>query len=140
MPFNKTFSPSPEEIAAACRKPLHPDAEEGLRLYNEGKYLVAHESFEDAWHIEPDPDRRLYQGILQAGLAFMHAHNGNAKGVFLMFERCQVWLWPWPDHCRTIDIGRLKAGLQALVDEVTRLGQERIDELDPQLFTQIKRV
>ena len=140
MPFNKTFTFTPEELAAACQKPLHPDAETGIRLFNEGKYFVAHEELEAAWHAEPNPDRRLYQGILQAGIAFMHARNGYAKGVFSMYERCQVWLWPWPDHCRTIDVGKLKADLQALVDEVTRLGQERIGELDPKLFTQIKRV
>lgn len=140
MPFHKNFTPSPDEVKSACQKPLHPDAEEGIRLFNEGKYLVAHESLEDAWHIEPDPDRRLYQGILQAGLAYMHARNGNAKGVFSMYERCRVWLWPWPDYCRTIDVSQLKADLQAMVEEVTRLGQDRMDELDPKLFTQIKRV
>jgi predicted metal-dependent hydrolase len=62
MPFNKTFTPTPEELAAACQKPLHPDAETGIRLFNEGKYFVAHEELELAWHAEPHPDRRLYQG------------------------------------------------------------------------------
>ena len=33
-----------------------------------------------------------------------------------------MWLWPWPDHCRTINVGQLKADLQALVDE---LGEDR---------------
>ena len=139
MPF-KHFSPDLAEIAAACKKPLHPDAEIGIKLYNEGKYFVAHESLEDAWHAEPDPDRRLYQGMLQAGIAFMHARNGYAKGVFSMYERCQVWLAPWPDHCRTIDVGKLRADVQALVDGVRRLGPERMDELDPKLFTEIERV
>ena len=140
MPFNKTFTPTPEELSAACQKPLHPDAEVGIRLFNEGKYFVAHEELEVAWHAEPHPDRRLYQGILQAGIAFMHARNGYAKGVFSMYERCRVWLWPWPDHCRTVDVGKLKADLQALVDEVERLGPDRMDKLNPNLFTQIKRV
>jgi predicted metal-dependent hydrolase len=140
MPFGKTFTPTPEAMAAACLKPLHPLAEEGIRLFNEGKYFVAHEEFELAWHAESNPDRRLYQGMLQAGIAYMHARNGYAKGVFSMYERCQVWLWPWPDHCRTVDVGQMKADLQALVDEVTRLGADRLDELDQSLFTKIKRV
>ena len=140
MPFNKTFTPTCEAVESACKKPLHPDAETGIRLFNDGKYFVAHEEFEAAWNAEPHPDRRLYQGILQAGIAFMHARNGYAKGVLLMYERCRVWLWPWPDHCRTIDIGQLKADLQALMDEVEHLGQERMDQLDPIFFTQIKRV
>ncbi len=140
MPFYKSFAPTPEEIAAACEKPLHAHAEEGIRLFNEGNYFVAHEELEDAWHIEPDPDRRLYQGILQAGLTYLHARNGNARGVFSMYDRSQVWLGPWPDLCRTIDVGRLKADLNRLVDEVRRLGAERLKELDESLFTKIKRV
>lgn len=140
MPFNKTFTPDPTALTAACAKPLHPEAEKGLELYNQGKYFVAHEALEEAWHAEPDPDRRLYQGILQAGIAFMHARNGYAKGVFSMYERCRVWLWPWPDHCRTIDVGTLKADLQALVDEVERLGPDQLQDLNPHLFTQIERV
>ena len=140
MPIRKAFTPAPALITAACRKPLHPHAETGIRLFNEGKYFVAHESFEDAWHIEPDPDRRLYQGILQAGIAFMHARNQYAKGVFSMYERCQVWLAPWPDHCRTIHVGKLRADVEALVAEVTRLGPDGLNELNPDLFTQIERV
>jgi predicted metal-dependent hydrolase len=140
MPFSKTFFPTPEELNASCTKPLHPHAEEGIRLFNEGKYFVAHESLEDAWHLEPDPDRRLYQGILQAGIAYMHARDGNAKGVFSMYERCRVWLWPWPDHCRTIDVGQIKTDLQKMVDEVERLGPDNLAELDKSLFTKIKRV
>jgi len=140
MPFNKTFTPDPSAVAAACCKPLHPEAEQGLELYNRGKYFVAHEALEAAWHAEPEPDRRLYQGILQAGIAFMHARNAYAKGVFSMYERCRVWLWPWPDHCRTIDVATLKADLQALVDEVERLGPDHLKHLNPNLFTKIKRV
>lgn len=139
MPF-KTFTPDPEQIALACQKPLHPEAEEGIRLFNEGKYFVAHESFEAAWHIEPDPDRRLYQGILQAGIAYMHARNCYAKGVFSMYERSRVWTAPWPANCRTIDVGKFRSDLENLVNEVKRLGPEGLDQLNPNLFTQIKRV
>ena len=139
MPF-KNFSPDPAEISAACCKPLHPEAEIGLRLFNEGKYFVAHEALEDAWHAEPEPDRRLYQGILQAGIAFMHARNGYAKGVFSMYERCRVWLSPWPDHCRTIDVGALRGDVEALVKAVERLGPDNLAQLNSELFTKIRRV
>ncbi|NIV16421.1 MAG: DUF309 domain-containing protein [Aliifodinibius sp.] len=140
MPFNKTFNPTPEELNAACQKPLHPEADEGIRLFNIGKYFEAHEYLEIAWNAEPHPDRRLYQGILQAGIAFMHARNQYAKGVFSMYQRCKVWLWPWPDQCRTINVGKLKADLQALVDEITHLGEDRLSELAPKFFTKVERV
>ena len=140
MPFKKPFAPSSEQIAHACQKPLHPEAMEGIRLYNEGKYFLAHEALEIAWRAEPEPDRRLYQGILQAGIAFMHARNQYEKGVLSMYERCQVWLSPWPDHCRTINIGQLKSDLKQLVEQVITLGPDKLIALEPKIFTQIKRV
>lgn len=140
MSFRKPFTPSAEKITAAGKKPLHPEALEGIRLYNEGRYFDAHEALEIAWRAEPEPDRRLYQGILQAGIAFMHARNGYAKGVLSMYERCRVWLWPWPDHCRTIDVGQLKSDLLKLVEQVNILGAGQLLKLDPKFFTQIKRV
>ncbi|MGD2028099.1 MAG: DUF309 domain-containing protein [Anaerolineales bacterium] len=140
MPFSKTFKPDPAAIAQACRNPLLPDAEEGIRLYNEGKYFVAHEAFEDAWHAEEEPDRRLYQGMLQAGIVFMHARNCYAKGVYSMYERCSVWLGPWPDHCRTVNVGKLRADVEAIVAAVKSLEQDKLDQLDPNLFTKIERV
>jgi len=140
MPFKKPFTPEAEKIASACKKPLHPEAVEGIRLYNEGKYFDAHELLEIAWRAEPEPDRRLYQGILQAGIAFMHARNGYAKGVFSMYERCRVWLSPWPDCCRTINIGQLKSDLQQLIEHFSTLPTEQPFEIDPTIFTQIERV
>ncbi len=140
MPFYKTFTPSQEEMETACKKPLHPDAETGIRLFNEGKYFAAHEELETAWLEEPHPDRRLYQGILQAGIAYMHARDAHYRGVFSMYERCRVWLWPWPDHCRSIDVGQLKADLQIMVEEVERLGPDGMGGLDQKYFTKIKRV
>jgi predicted metal-dependent hydrolase len=140
MQFKKTFNPSPESLKTACQKPLHPEAEEGIRLFNEGKYFVAHEALENAWHAEPNPDRRLYQGILQAGIVYMHARNRYAKGVFSMYERCRRWLWPWPDHCRSIHVGQLRTDLKTLVAQISYLGQDRLSELDPKLFTKIRRI
>lgn len=140
MPFNKTFTPDFDRVVKSCRKPLHPAAEEGIRLYNNGKYFVAHEAFENAWNAEEEPDRRLYQGMLQAGIVFMHARNGYAKGVYSMYDRCRVWLGPWPDHCRTVNVGKLRADVKAVVRTVNQLGPDNLDKLDPNLFTQIERV
>ena len=142
MPFRKisTFAPNQKEVVEACKKPLHHEAEVGLELFNQGEYFLAHEALENAWRVEPEPDRRLYQGILQAGIAYMHARNGNIQGVLSMYERSLRWLAPWPDHCRTIDVGQLKNDLQALVDQVSLLGPERIQELNPNIFPVIKRV
>jgi predicted metal-dependent hydrolase len=140
MAYRKTFNPAPDEVARACRLPLHPDAEIGIELYNQGEYFLAHEALEDAWNDEGEPERRLYQGILQAAVLSMHARNGNYRGVMTMNTRRLVWLSPWPHRCRGLDIGQLKADIDLLVEQVERLGPEKIDQIDLSLFTQIKRV
>jgi len=138
MVYRKTFNPDPDEILRACGIPLHPDAEAGIELYNRGEYFLAHEALEDAWNIEGEPERRLYQGILQAAVLCMHAREGNYRGVLSMNARRLVWLGPWPDHCRGLDIGQLKADIDALVAQVEQLGPENIDKIDQRLFTPIK--
>lgn len=140
MAYHKIFQLTSTEITQSCLLPLHPKALDGIRLYNEGKYWYAHEALEDAWHAEPDPGRWLYQGILQAGFLYFHAKRGNAKGVFTMYERCRVWLWPWPDQYRSINVGKLKSDIELLVTSIVSLGHDHISELEPSLFTKIERV
>ena len=139
MVFRKTFIPDPLELKQACQKPLHPDAVRGIEAYNQGEYFLAHEHLEDAWNQEGEPDRRLYQGILQAGILCMRARQGKYRAVFSMYTRMQVWLTPWPDRCRGLDIGQLKADIATLVAEVERLGPGRLDQLDERFFTRIKK-
>ncbi len=118
--------------------PLHPFAVKGIALFNQGKYFVAHEMLEDAWHIEGEPERRLYQGILQAGILYMHAQRGHYKGVFSMYERCTVWLKPWPETCRTVNVGKLRRDVEAMLAAVKSLGPDKLDQIDPALFTKIE--
>ena len=139
MSYRKTFKPDPEELHQACQMPLHPDAVNGIALYNRGEYFFAHEALEDAWNAEGEPERRLYQGILQAAVLCLHARNGNFRGVLSMNARRLVWLSPWPDHCRGLNIGQLRADLDEIVSQVEELGQENIDKIDPKLFTKIMR-
>ena len=140
MVYRKTFNPDPEEVHRACRIPLHPDAEAGIELYNRGEYFLAHEALEDAWNDEGDPERRLYQGILQAGVLCMHARKGNYQwGV--VDERPPGGMagplaGPLPHG---LDIGQLKADIAHLVQQVEQLGPENIDKIDQRLFTKIER-
>jgi predicted metal-dependent hydrolase len=138
MVHRKTFTPSDEEIKRACKLPLHPDAETGIELYNREEYFLAHEYLEDAWNHEGEPERRLYQGILQAAVLCMHALNRNYRGVFSMYARTQVWLAPWPNHCRGLDIGQLRSDIDALVAEVERLGSEGMDQIEKRFFSKIR--
>lgn len=138
--FPHSFNPTPSEITEGCQGDLHPKAKEGIRLFNQGKYWHAHEALEQAWLEEPGPARALYKGILQAGTIYLQIERRNLRGAMKMYKRCRVWLWPWPDTCRGLNIGRLKADIEAVVNQVKDLGPNNLDQFDTDLFKPIKPV
>lgn len=140
MLFRYQFSPTQQEIRSGCQGPLHPKAEEGIRLFNEGDYWRAHEALEEAWLEEPGSARALYKAILQAGVFYLQIQRGNLRGAFKMHKRCLVWLTPWPDQCRTINIGQLKIDIQIALDQAATLGADHLDEFDHTLLKPLQRV
>jgi uncharacterized protein len=119
---------------ADCEGPLHPMAIRGFQLFNQGQYWLAHEALEEAWRDELGQVRRLYQGILQAGVVYLHIQRGNWAGAMKVYHRSQRWLSPFPDTCRGIDLARLRADLDRAITEARRLGPEGLDLFDPFLL------
>jgi uncharacterized protein len=113
-----------------CSGALHPQAQEGLRLFNEGKYFEAHEALETAWRAETGRVRELYQGILQVAVVYHHILRENYAGAIKVYGRCMKWLDAWPETCRGVDVEKLRADLGQVIAEVQRLGPERIAEFD----------
>jgi len=117
-----------------CSAPLHPKAVEGLHLFNAGKYFECHEELELAWRDEAGEIRRLYQGILEAAVTYLHIRRGNYEGAVKVYGRSMRWLRTWPDVCRGVNVAKLRADLDRAMTEVKRLGPERIAEFDQSLF------
>ena len=69
-----------------CASSPPPGVVEGIRLFNEGLYYECHEEIEHEWHAETGEIRNLYQGILQIGVGFHHASNGNLRGARLLLN------------------------------------------------------
>jgi sugar phosphate isomerase/epimerase len=67
-----------------CGSEPPPGVLEGIRLFNEGLYYECHEEIEHEWHAETGEIRNLYQGILQIGVGFHHASNGNLRGARML--------------------------------------------------------
>ena len=88
----------------SCNAPLHPQAAEGLRLFNKGEYFEAHEALEAAWNAEKGEVRDLYRGILQIAVVYLHITRGNYNGAVKVYARSQKWLRDWPAVCRGIQV------------------------------------
>lgn len=120
-----------------CNAPLHPQAAEGLRLFNAGNYFEAHEALEDAWNAEKGKVSELYRGILQIAVVYLHITRQNYNGAVKVYRRSQKWLKDWPEICRGIEVGRLRRDAEAVIHAVERLGSEKISEFDRSLFKPI---
>jgi hypothetical protein len=120
-----------------CEGALHPRARVGLTLFNQGHYFEAHEELEMAWKEERGNVRRLYQGILEAGVTYLHIRRGNYAGALKVYARSMRWLRAWPDICRGTDVGQLRRDLDAAIAETRRLGPARLAEFDHSLFRPI---
>jgi rubrerythrin len=121
-----------------CDGVLHPKAIAGLKLFNQKKFFETHEELEDAWRDETGEIRKLYQGILQIAVAYLHITRGNYPGALKVYERGMKWLTPWPDLCRGVDVGQLKKDANKVIVEVKRLGAENIGRFNPMLFQPVQ--
>jgi len=127
-----------DSLDRLCDTPLHPQAVEGLRLFNAGEYFEAHEALEDAWNAEKGKVRDLYRGILQIAVVYLHITRKNYNGAIKVYDRSQKWLKHWPEVCRGIDVGQLRRDAEAAINEVKRLGMEKISEFDRSLLKPVR--
>ncbi len=121
-----------------CDAPLHPQAEEGLRLFNAGEYFEAHEALELAWNEERGRVRDLYRGILQIAVVYLHITRRNYNGAVKVFGRSQKWMKEWPDVCRGIQVEALRSDAAVVMEEVLRLGENRLGEFDIALLKPVR--
>jgi uncharacterized protein len=120
--------------ALDCHGRLHPQAEEGLVLFSQGRYWQAHEALEQAWLGESGPVRHLYRGILQAAVVYHHILRANYAGAVKVYARSRKWLDPWPETCRGVRVGQLRLDLAAAVGALQALGPQRARAFDRSLL------
>jgi hypothetical protein len=133
----REFAPSNAEIKAALNGELHPMALKGIELINAGQYWDAHEALEEAWLKETGTIRALYKGILQAGVMLLQIERKNLFGAVKMYKRSEVWLGPWPERARGIDVQRLKKDVDAAIQAAMALGPDRLAQFDAALYFQV---
>jgi uncharacterized protein len=121
-----------------CEGTLHPRARHGIELFNEGQYFEAHEELEAAWRDEKGRVRQLYQGILEAGVTYLHITRGNYWGAVKVYKRSMRWLKDWPELCRSVEVGQLRRDLDAAMAEVERLGEAGMAGFDLALLQPVK--
>jgi len=131
--IRSVFAFSPDEHRDDEDRVLHlPEGvRQGIALFNERRFYEQHEVIEAEWHAERGPIRRLYQGILQVGVGFYHALNGNQKGAVLLLTDGIEKLSGFQSSALGIDTGRLVRESQTCLDSIQLLGPSHIGAFDP---------
>lgn len=102
----------------------------GIEQFNRGEFFEQHETLERLWLEEARPIRRLYQGILQIGVAMLHIQRRNHHGAVYMLTRGRGYLQPFAPVCQGVDVANLCDQAARVLEEFERLGPERLDKFD----------
>jgi predicted metal-dependent hydrolase len=87
--------------------------EEGIDLFNEGKFFECHEAWEEVWKRSDGEDKLFYQGIIQAAVAILHAQRGNLTGAASMYAKASSKL----DHLPPVHMGVALADMRDALKE-----------------------
>jgi predicted metal-dependent hydrolase len=61
--------------------------EQGIILFNSGKFYEAHEVWEDLWRLTNGPLKVCYQGLIQAAVGMHHLFNLNEVGAASQLQK-----------------------------------------------------
>jgi predicted metal-dependent hydrolase len=94
------------------RKSLSAFFEEGIDLFNEGKFFECHEAWEEVWKRSDGDAKLFYQGIIQAAVAILHAQRGNLSGAASLYGKASAKLDHFPSEHMGIALGELRDALK----------------------------
>jgi uncharacterized protein len=94
------------------RKTVTEFFEEGIDLFNEGKFFECHEAWEEVWKRSDGDAKLFYQGIIQAAVAILHAQRGNLTGAASLYSKASAKLDHLPSQHMGLALGELRDALK----------------------------
>ena len=94
--------------------------DEGLLLFNEGKFYDAHEVWEDLWRATSDPVMKTcYQGLIQAAVGLHHLERQNMVGASSQVKKSIRNLQAGAAAVTGLNIGDVVLQLQAVLENMS---------------------
>src|ERR1700726_4781732 len=106
---------------SVCQESPPPLLLAGIAQFNSGEYFEQHETLELLWRAERREVRRLYQGVLQIGVAFHHLRRFNHHGTVYMLTRGSMYLAPFVPDCQRVDVTALLSAAAVALKQVLEL-------------------
>ncbi|MEN9216513.1 MAG: DUF309 domain-containing protein [Gloeomargarita sp. HHBFW_bins_162] len=97
---------------------LPPEFVEAIHQFNQGEYYACHDTLEALWMEAIEPERTLYQGLLQIAVAGYHLGNGNHRGAILLLGEGLNRLRRCPELPSDWDFPGLMTQAQTLLKEL----------------------
>lgn len=98
---------------------MSPAVRRGVRLFNRGRYLAAHQLWEDVWRDAPSEERALLEGLIQlaAGL-HLRTRRGATRGAVHLLSQALATLEDYRPAAHGVDVEALVAEFTAYIDWV----------------------
>jgi hypothetical protein len=93
----------------------------GILFFNRHDFFEAHEVWEALWLDQAGPERRFYQGLIQAAVGLFHFGNGNLRGAVKLYHTSKAYLDAYPSPYLGLDTA-------ALWDQMARCFRPLLEE------------
>jgi len=108
----------------------------GIELFNAGRYLAAHELFEELWEATQGGDSDFFKGLVQAAVALHHFESGNLEGAQKLHSGLRRCLAGYLPAHAGLDVARFLTELQVFLPLRGPIGAEAAFRFEarPRLF------
>ena len=87
----------------------------GIEQFNQREFYACHDTLEAIWMEAGEPERSLYQGILQIAVAFYHLSNQNGRGAMILLGEGMNRLRKYVPDYAGVQIGALLSQCRAIL-------------------------
>jgi predicted metal-dependent hydrolase len=96
----------------------------GILFFNDRDFFEAHEVWEDLWLNTAGPERKFFQGLIQAAVALYHFGNSNLRGALKLYHSSR-------DYLKTFEPAYLGLDLLGFAKQMERCFAEALATTEP---------
>lgn len=112
---------------------------QAIDTFNQGEYYNCHDQLEALWIEAIQPEKTLYQGILQIAVALYHLGNLNWRGTVILLGEGLHRLSNYPDEYNNLDLGQLRSDTAEILTQLQAIDEPTWSQSGSELSTKIPR-
>jgi hypothetical protein len=101
---------------------------QSIEQFNQGHFYGCHDTLEALWMQAVEPERTLYQGILQLAVSLYHLSNHNWRGAVTLMGEGLYRLRTYPAEYEGLDLDRLQTEMTDLLTTLQTLGEAGVGQ------------